>query len=211
MKTNAPYRGKNWSKLSLSIKERDGFICQQCGFVGNRSTLDCHHIIPYRLFKTSRDAHAKANLTTLCKPCHSKADNEFWTAHPELFSSKRLPYPDVPPRPCRKCGTIIDNPSPHQSVCKPCTRYTCDVCGKPFTRRPKGDRVPRFCSRECNIAFRKASAIWPRKCLDCGKSIQGGRRYCWDCWVKDPVGRVRPGRKAGRRPKVQPSAAISED
>lgn len=194
------YRGKNWSKLSKSILERDAYTCRDCGFVGTRKTLDCHHVIPYRLFKSMRQANAKRNLVTLCKPCHAKADNAYWSAHPDLFSTARVPYPQVPPRACAKCGQIIEKPSPHQSICVPCKTFTCAVCGKSFQRQSKG-RIERFCSNACNIAYRKLGATWPHKCLDCGAAIHSGRRYCWTCWLKDPAGRVGPGRKAGRRPK----------
>ena len=206
----SPYRGKGWSKISLEVLTRDKFTCRHCGIEGTRKELDCHHIIPYRLFKNMRDANAKINLLTLCKPCHSKADNEYWAAHPELFSSARVPYPKVPPRPCALCGVIMKSPSPAQKVCKKCLTKKCDVCGKVFViGRFQNDRTERFCSRECNQVFRKQSAIYPRKCLDCGKPILASRYYCRPCWLKDPAGRVRPGRKAGRRPKDHPGVSTS--
>jgi len=208
---NTPYRGKKWSRISLSILERDNFTCQDCGFVGNRQSLDCHHVIPCRLFNLVRDANKPSNLLTLCKSCHSKADNKFWKQHPNLFSSKRFPYPTVPPRLCIKCGKLIKHPSGHQTICKACKTFTCDVCGKVFTTQSKGSRIPRFCSCACNIAFRKQNAKWLRVCQDCGKPIEGGRYYCLDCWLKDPAGRVRPGHKPGRRPKCQTANPTSED
>ena len=211
MKTT-PYRGKGWTRISLEVIERDKFTCQHCGYVGTRSTLDCHHIIPCRLFEKLRDANARTNLTTLCKPCHSKADNEYWAEHPELFSSARVPYPKVPPRSCVSCNQVMEKPSPAQKVCKSCLTKTCAFCGKIFTiSRFRNDRIERFCSRECNKNFRKQLAIWPRKCLDCGKPIHGGRRYCRECWLKDPAGRVRPGHKPGRRPKDRSEVSIAAD
>ena len=208
----SPYRGKGWPRISMAVLERDSFTCQNCGYAGTRETLDCHHIIPYRLFKNMRDANAKSNLITLCKPCHSRTDNEYWATHPDLFSTTRVPYPKVPPRPCVVCGEIMEDPTPAQKACKKCLTKTCDVCGKVFTIPIyRNDRVERFCSRECNIAFRKQGAKWPRRCLDCGKPIHAGRRYCWECWIKDPVGRVRPGHKPGRRPKDQTEVSTSAD
>ena len=205
------YRGKNWPKISLAILERDNFTCQHCGYNGTRETLDCHHIIPYRLFKNMRNANIKHNLITLCRSCHSKADNEYWAAHPEFFDTTRFPYPTVPPRPCEKCGEIMDKPSPHRKVCDKCSTFKCDICGKVFISLKRGGRVVRICSRECNIIFRKSEAKWPRRCLDCGKPIGGGRYYCYNCWLKDPAGRVHPGHKTGRRPKDHPAASIAAD
>src|SRR3989304_3543673 len=133
----APYRGKYWTKISLTILERDDFICQHCGYIGTRETLDCHHVIPCRLFKNTRDANARHNLIALCRPCHSKADNEYWAMHPEFFSTARLPYPTVPPRPCEICGEIMDKPSPNRKVCDKCSTFKCDVCGKVFISRKR--------------------------------------------------------------------------
>ena len=206
---NTPYRGAGWSKISLAVLERDNFTCQHCEFIGTRKSLDCHHVIPYRLFKNLRDANSKNNLTTLCKKCHAIADNKYWYEHPDLFSTNRVPYIKVPPRICIKCGKSIDDPSPAQRICKDCLTKRCDVCGKTFTIRYRNDREVRFCSRECNIIFRKKEAIWSHHCLDCGKEIESGRYYCWECWLKDPAGLVRPGRKPGRRPKDRSVIAIS--
>jgi hypothetical protein len=202
----AIYRSKNWPKLSTSILVRDGFTCHHCGIQGTRKTLDCHHIVPFRLFKNMRDANAKSNLITLCKRCHAKADNAYWAAHPEQFSSKRLPYPSCPPRSCEKCGDIMSDPSSATKFCRKCRTFRCDVCHKTFMRPIKDrNRVERFCSRACNVAFRKEGATWTKRCADCGKKIIAGRRYCRRCWLKDPAGRVRPGHKPGRKLKDRPA------
>lgn len=194
--------GKHWKQIKADVRKRDNSTCQRCGIKGTSKTLDCHHKVPFRLFQHTRDANAKSNLITLCKKCHSKADNKYWSEHPLFFDTKRVPFPTCPSRACAKCGVMIENPaSGHQIYCKKCCTFTCEFCGKVFFSRKVSDRTPKYCSRKCNIAVRKKEARWSHKCKDCGKVIDCSRYYCRTCWLKDPVGRVQPGRKAGRRPK----------
>lgn len=52
-------------------RTRDKRLCQTCGALGT----DVHHIVPFRWFDGDwQKANALANLVTLCKPCHRKAD-----------------------------------------------------------------------------------------------------------------------------------------
>lgn len=206
---NRPYRGVNWNKTSGAVLLHDGFTCQQCGFKGTRKTLDCHHLTPARLFRHIRDANAKRNLLTLCKPCHARADNKFWAEHPGLFSTKRVPYPSVPPKACEKCGDPIRYPKPNSRQCDKCRTFTCALCLKPFIRRMKGARVERFCSYPCNKAFRKREARWSHECRSCHKAIKASRLWCRKCWLQSPAERVRPGHKIGRPAKVHPAVATT--
>ena len=68
------YKLARWKRLRLDIFERDLFTCQRttCGrLIGDTSKLVADHILPHRgdpdLF------WSKANLQTLCKPCHDGA------------------------------------------------------------------------------------------------------------------------------------------
>lgn len=67
--------GPHWKRISIEVRERDGFTCQRCGrhkdeLVGTE-VLHAHHIIPFRLFNGDMElAHRKENLVTLCSLCH---------------------------------------------------------------------------------------------------------------------------------------------
>jgi hypothetical protein len=62
------YRGENWKHIKTMIYRRDNYKCTKCG---STYKIQCHHIIPWRI---SHDSSPK-NLTTLCRPCHTKEDN----------------------------------------------------------------------------------------------------------------------------------------
>lgn len=70
------WKHKEWNEIRKKIKERDNYICQECGKKEQDSIIQCgqplqvHHIIPYRISKN----HNVDNLITLCSSCHSKAD-----------------------------------------------------------------------------------------------------------------------------------------
>ncbi len=205
----AIYRGKGWSIIPLSILERDTFTCQSCGKLGNRQTLTAHHRIPFRLFKDTIKANHPRNLITLCKTCHSNADNEYWLRHPHLFDMCRFPYPTCPPRLCQKCGVLIENPKPHTKICEKCATHTCDVCGKVFISRHTLARQVRFCLKACNVVFRISLRTYPHKCIECNTPIRSGRYRCHSCYLKSPSLEVRPGRKPGRKPKGLLATATS--
>jgi 5-methylcytosine-specific restriction endonuclease McrA len=65
------YKTARWQRLSRSVIERDGFICQWpgCGkFEPKRSMLVADHRTPHRGDETL--FWDENNLWTLCKPCH---------------------------------------------------------------------------------------------------------------------------------------------
>jgi len=66
-----PYRG-GWEKIANKIRERDG-SCRNCG-VNPEQTLQVHHIVPVREFKTHKLAHDANNLVSLCPSCHGKLE-----------------------------------------------------------------------------------------------------------------------------------------
>src|SRR4030067_1047660 len=71
-----PYYGPNWNIQRNKARQRDNYLCQDCGVsepvIGQE--LDVHHINPFRLFgiKHYQKANKINNLITLCKSCHAK-------------------------------------------------------------------------------------------------------------------------------------------
>lgn len=68
--------GKNWEKVRLKVRLRDGYRCQVCGV---RETLNEHHVhhkIPFKMFSSIDLANALDNLITLCPNCHKLAENQ---------------------------------------------------------------------------------------------------------------------------------------
>ncbi|WP_386684600.1 HNH endonuclease [Loktanella sp. R86503] len=68
-------RGFGWKDIADSVRLRDGFCCQGCGkpesqLTGKRRKLDVHHVIPYAV----SNCNEPANLVSLCRSCHSKAE-----------------------------------------------------------------------------------------------------------------------------------------
>jgi hypothetical protein len=57
-----------WKQWRLSVFERDGYQCQECGVIGGY--LEPHHIVPIRSDKTN--LFNSKNGITLCRPCHQK-------------------------------------------------------------------------------------------------------------------------------------------
>ena len=75
-------RGPNWQATRRAARKRDNRTCQHCGALGT----DVHHIKPFRLFHNHRDANNLANLVTLCRPCHRRADIELQRAERRRLS-----------------------------------------------------------------------------------------------------------------------------
>ena len=74
------YRGPDWREVRLLALERDGYTCQDCGFVNLAGfDLAVHHCIPWRL----RQSNALEWLVTLCRSCHSRRPEHAWEAIPE--------------------------------------------------------------------------------------------------------------------------------
>ena len=73
----------DWNEtLKNSIRQRDGYACQECGIHqdelgGIFKKLDVHHI------DYDKDNLDPENLITLCKSCHSKtnANREYWKTY----------------------------------------------------------------------------------------------------------------------------------
>lgn len=80
----APF-GPGWRQKTAKIRQRDGKTCAICGNAKeeNGRILDVHHIYPRRLFGyipgENRNyvwANHPANLITLCRRCHLKAETD---------------------------------------------------------------------------------------------------------------------------------------
>jgi hypothetical protein len=85
-----------WKKLRITILDRDGWQCVQCGKPGD--TVD--HIIPR---VKGGDMWASDNLQVLCKSCNSSKGGRFFShkATPPVFSVSSPPktvrtVPDSP-------------------------------------------------------------------------------------------------------------------
>ena len=65
---------RTWTKL---VKERDGYICQDCRKKGDSLTLHAHHIKPSAL----GGKNVLENGITLCDPCHRKAHSGDMSPH----------------------------------------------------------------------------------------------------------------------------------
>lgn len=77
---NKSYRGQDWTETSANIRRRDCHACKSCGMTQEQHTekwdqaLEVHHKIPFHEFTDHKRANRPANLVTLCKVCHMKAD-----------------------------------------------------------------------------------------------------------------------------------------
>jgi 5-methylcytosine-specific restriction endonuclease McrA len=77
------WHGPNWYAQRRKAKNRDGYVCVDCGIAEQESIdiwkqpLHVHHIIPFRKFNTDYVlANSLKNLETLCPPCHRIKDGE---------------------------------------------------------------------------------------------------------------------------------------
>jgi DEAD/DEAH box helicase domain-containing protein len=66
--------GPNWSSQRDQARVRDQYRCQICGAPEQGRSHDVHHKIPFRTFASYRQANQLANLVTLCRPCHRRAE-----------------------------------------------------------------------------------------------------------------------------------------
>lgn len=66
--------GANWQKIRESVRKRDQYKCQVCGAVESDRQHDVHHKIPFRTFTSIEDANRLENLSTLCRTCHQKVE-----------------------------------------------------------------------------------------------------------------------------------------
>jgi hypothetical protein len=56
----------NWDEVAQKIRQRDGYICQDCG--ATETTLDVHHIV----YLSNHGTNQRSNLITLCRQCHEE-------------------------------------------------------------------------------------------------------------------------------------------
>jgi len=70
--------GPNWYKQKKKARERDKYMCQNCGITEEKyeKALDVHHIEPFIKFGLKRyeEANKLENLISVCNPCHSKIE-----------------------------------------------------------------------------------------------------------------------------------------
>jgi len=92
-----------WKKLRITILDRDGWQCVQCGKPGD--TVD--HIIPR---VKGGDMWSPDNLQSMCKSCNSAKGGRFFShkATPPVFSERSLPETvrTVPDSPFNKPDTL---------------------------------------------------------------------------------------------------------
>ncbi|HNX01204.1 MAG TPA: DEAD/DEAH box helicase [Candidatus Cloacimonadota bacterium] len=68
--------GPKWKEISLAVRTRDNFECQNCHIPEEGRPHDVHHKIPFRKFINREEANALPNLTTLCPSCHKLAEQQ---------------------------------------------------------------------------------------------------------------------------------------
>ena len=70
------YYGADWAAQRRRAYERDAATCQCCGLRESdlSKALDVHHIKPFRLHDSHKQANDLRNLITLCPSCHDVAD-----------------------------------------------------------------------------------------------------------------------------------------
>jgi hypothetical protein len=79
------YRGSDWLEVRGQALERDGYTCQDCGFVDfSGQKLHVHHIIPFRF----RPVNELRWLITLCEPCHYKRPEHAWEELPAAVAAQ---------------------------------------------------------------------------------------------------------------------------
>jgi len=76
------YRGPDWRAQRRRARERDGGQCAHCGAPEQDRQHDIHHLRPFRDFgyvrglnQAYQEANRLANLVTLCRVCHARAEN----------------------------------------------------------------------------------------------------------------------------------------
>ncbi|MCA9366903.1 HNH endonuclease [Candidatus Kaiserbacteria bacterium] len=72
------YNQNHWRKIRADVLKRDGFTCQECGYVGqekisykgkgNKRAMVVHHIVD----RKDGGQDEPSNLLTMCMPCHNK-------------------------------------------------------------------------------------------------------------------------------------------
>jgi len=67
-------RNRDYKRWRIEVFERDGFVCQMCGYYNGcgtkRRDLNAHHIVGWT--ESIELRYEVENGTTLCVPCHIK-------------------------------------------------------------------------------------------------------------------------------------------
>jgi len=66
--------GLEWGKIRERVRARDQYKCQVCGAPETNRQHDVHHKIPFRTFVDPQQANRLENLSTLCRTCHQKVE-----------------------------------------------------------------------------------------------------------------------------------------
>lgn len=77
-KNQANNYGKEWSRITQEIRNRDAHTCQSCGekWDDSKSAFAVHHKKPFKAFFSSKEANKPENLVTLCPKCHRLAEQQ---------------------------------------------------------------------------------------------------------------------------------------
>jgi len=66
--------GPDWKSQKEQARQRDDYRCQVCGAPEEGHAHHVHHRIPFRNFRSPREANRLENLITLCPTCHRHAE-----------------------------------------------------------------------------------------------------------------------------------------
>jgi len=66
--------GPDWIRVRDRVRARDKYQCQVCGTAETDRQHDVHHKIPFRTFTSIEEANRPENLSTLCRTCHRKVE-----------------------------------------------------------------------------------------------------------------------------------------
>jgi DEAD/DEAH box helicase domain-containing protein len=70
------YRGPHWNEISVFVRERDRWQCQDCGRDRSERKLDVHHLVAAVEWDRPGHANDPENLVSLCPGCHRKRHAE---------------------------------------------------------------------------------------------------------------------------------------
>jgi len=71
------FGNRGWKGVARVVRQRDGYVCQECGNKRSERRLCVHHIVPWH---NSRD-NSPSNLITLCYRCHGLFENDVAKNH----------------------------------------------------------------------------------------------------------------------------------
>ncbi len=66
--------GADWMRIRERVRMRDKYQCQVCGIIESTREHDVHHKTPFRAFTSIDEANRLENLSTLCRTCHQKVE-----------------------------------------------------------------------------------------------------------------------------------------